>query len=296
MAYSLLMPSTEDPGKLSVILELIIAIVVTIVIFNGFIEQDPIGINQEVYIPDYPAGEYIDYVSDGDTFKTVEGDVIRMLGINTEETGMPHASAAKHRLQELLASGEIRLERDVEDMDMYGRMLRYVWAGDVFVNLEMVRGGYAHVYVIEPNTKYWDDLKEAEAEAIAAQRELWQPSSYDIIITDLEPVQGSGAQGLNIERVVFRNNGSASIDMSGWTVKDEGTHIHHFEGIVLAPGQGLTLASGEGTDTATMVYWHMDSSVWNNDGDVCFLRDENGLLVDGWRYDSVDGQYVWIKY
>jgi hypothetical protein len=58
----------------------------------------------------------------------------------------------------------------------------------------------------------------------------------------------------------------------------------------------VTLASGTGTDGVTRVFWQSDSSIWNNDGDVCFLRDENGLLVDGWRYDPVDGQYVWIKY
>jgi len=290
------MSSSKDSGKLGVILVLIVAIVVTIVFFNGFIPENGHGINQDIYIPDYPAGEYIEYVTDGDTFKTVEGDIIRMLGINTEETGMPHASAAKHRLEELLNSGEIRLKKDTEDTDMYGRLLRYVWAGDVFVNLEMVREGHAHVYVREPNIRYWDELKAAEAEAIANQSELWQPSSFNIVITNLEPVQGSGADGLNIEHVIFRNEGTASIDITGWTVKDEGTHIYHFGNIALAPNQTVTLASGEGTDTLTQVYWHMDSSIWNNDGDVCFLRDENGLLVDGWRYDQVDGQYVWIKY
>ena len=289
------MSSGRDSGKLGVILVLIMAIVISIVIFNGFI-PDHRGIDQDVYIPDYPAGEFIEYVSDGDTFKTVEGDTIRMLGINTEETGMPHASAAKHRLEELLNSGEIRLVRDVEDEDMYGRLLRYVWAGDVFVNLEMVREGYAHVYVIEPNVKYWEDLKAAEREAIDGKKELWQPSSFNVIITELEPVQGSGADGLSRELVTFRNNGTATIDMSDWTVKDEGTHIYHFGTLSLAPGQSVTLASGTGTDTVTRVFWQSDSSIWNNDGDVCFLRDENGLLVDGWRYDPVDGQYVWTKY
>ena len=290
------MPSDDDKGRLGVILIMIVAIVVSIVIFNGFIPEGDDNTDPDVYIPDYPAGEFVDYVNDGDTFKTVEGDYIRLLGINTEETGMPHSSAAKHRLEQLLNSGEIRLEKDIEDLDVYGRQLRYVFAGDVFVNLELVREGYAHVYVIPPNTKYWDELMDAEQEAREKELVLWQPSGYDVVITELEPVQGSGADGLNIERVTFRNDGNATIDMDGWTVKDEGTHIFEFEDFTLAPGQTVSLRSGEGSDTLASVYWHDDSSVWNNDGDVCFLRDDNGLLVDGWRYDPDGGGYIWTKY
>ncbi len=291
------MVSDDEKSRLGVILVLIMAIVVSIVVFNGFIPDGNGSNDPDIYIPDYPAGEFVDYVNDGDTFRTVEGDYVRLLGINTEETGMPHSAAAKHRLEELLNSGEIRLEKDVEDMDIYGRQLRYVFAGDVFVNLELVREGHAHVYVIPPNTKYWDDLKAAEQEAIANQTGIWQPSDYDVIITELEPVQGSGTTGLNIERVVFMNNGTATINMDGWTVKDEGTHIYHFEDFTLAPGQSVSLRSGEGTDTAIDVYWHDDGSVWNNDGDVCFLRDDNGLLVDGARYEPLSsGGYEWIYY
>ena len=85
--------------------------------------------------------------------------------------------------------------------------------------------------------------------------------------------------------------------MTGWTVKDESTHIYEFQELVLSPGQSVSLRSGEGTDSLINVYWHDDSSVWNNDGDVCFLRDGNGLLVDGRRYDPADdGGYIWTYY
>lgn len=295
--YTVHMAPDRDSGKLGVILVLISAIVVSIIVFNGFMPDNGNSGNPDIYIPNYPAGAFVDYVNDGDTFKTVEGDSVRLLGINTEETGMPHASAAKHRLEELLNSGEIRMERDIDNTDRYGRLLRYVWAGDTLVNLELVREGYAHVYVIEPNVKYWDELKAAEQEAITNRSELWQPSPYNVVITEIDPVQGTGASGLNDERVTFRNNGTASIDMTGWTVKDESTHIYTFNNFSLAPGQSVSLRSGEGTDNLINVYWHMESSIWNNDGDVCFLRDASGLLVDGWRYEPGDGgQYIWIKY
>jgi len=163
------MSAGRETERLGVVLILIAGIVVSIVLVNGvFHHDDPSG-GGGIYIPQYPANEFVEYVNDGDTFKTVEGDYIRLLGVNTEETGMPHAAVAKARLEQLLASGgEMRLEADQEDQDRYGRLLRYVWVGDVFVNLELVRGGYAHVYIIEPNVKYSEDLWSAQEEALAS--------------------------------------------------------------------------------------------------------------------------------
>ena len=51
-------------------------------------------------------------VIDGDTFKTADGESIRLLGINTEEREMPHAVDATQKLEELLSHGEIVLEMD----------------------------------------------------------------------------------------------------------------------------------------------------------------------------------------
>ena len=45
---------------------------------------------------------HVDYVVDGDTIKTTDGDSIRFLGINTPEKGAPHADKATERLEELL--------------------------------------------------------------------------------------------------------------------------------------------------------------------------------------------------
>lgn len=290
------MAPPEEKGKLGVILVLIMAIVVSVVVFNGIMPEDEAPEDQDIYIPPYSVGEYIDYIYDGDTFKTVEGDIIRMLGINTEEKGMPHADSAKQHLQLLLNSGKIRLESDEVDKDRYGRLLRHVWAGDVHVNAEMVRAGYAHVYIIPPNGKYSDELWAAQEEAVANNRVLWEKSPYDVEIIEIQPIQGPDQAGLNLEKVVFKNVGQDTVYFRGWTVKDEATHIYRFYNITLRPGDTLSLKSGLGSDTGTEIYWQLDSSIWNNAGDVCFLRDENGLLVDAWRYSLVNDDYAFIDY
>jgi len=35
------------------------------------------------------------------------------------------------------------LEKDIPDRDKYGRLLRYVWVDSLFINLELVKQGFA---------------------------------------------------------------------------------------------------------------------------------------------------------
>ena len=67
----------------------------------------------------------------------------------------------------------VRLEKDISETDKYGRLLRYVYVDGDFVNLELVRGGYALLLTIPPNVKYVDELLAAQQEAREAKRGLW---------------------------------------------------------------------------------------------------------------------------
>ncbi|MDI6885900.1 MAG: thermonuclease family protein [archaeon] len=73
------------------------------------------------------------------------GDKVRLLGINTPEKGQPYYEEATNRLKELIEGKTVTLEKDIEDKDQYERLLRYIYIDDTFVNLEMVREGYANV-------------------------------------------------------------------------------------------------------------------------------------------------------
>ena len=85
----------------------------------------------------------------------------------------------------------------------------------------------------------------------------------------------------NDEYVVFRNDGSEPLDMSGWTVEDEANHEYIVpEGFTLTPGASVTLYTGSGTDTPTELYWGSDGAIWNNDGgDTVIVSDESGDVV-----------------
>lgn len=106
-----------------------------------------------------------------DTGKSHEKVQIRLFGIDSPERGQPYSRQARAELSRLVKGKTVRLE--VRDHDDYGRTVARVYAGDVDVNLALVREGAAWVY-----RKYSKDkaLLEAEANARRARRGLWAQS------------------------------------------------------------------------------------------------------------------------
>ena len=118
-------------------------------------------------------------VIDGDTIKLENGEVVRYIGIDTPETVHPSKPVqcfgreASNKNKELVEGKLVRLEKDITDRDKYGRLLRYVWVGDLFVNDYLVRQGYAYVYTYPPDVKYSEQFVQAQQEARENNRGLW---------------------------------------------------------------------------------------------------------------------------
>ena len=125
-------------------------------------------------------------VIDGDT---VDIDIngrterVRLIGVDTPETKHPtkpiecFGPEASAYLTQLLPKGTtVRIERDVEARDRYGRMLLYLYldSPDLFINLDLVARGYGTPMSIEPNTFYRNDFVRAAAQAEAADVGLWK--------------------------------------------------------------------------------------------------------------------------
>ena len=122
-------------------------------------------------------------VVDGDTIEVRMGggrvERVRYIGIDTPETVHPSKpvqcfgkeASAKNR--ELVEGREVALERDITDRDKYGRLLRYVYVSDVFVNGALVRGGYAHAYPYPPDVRYEAQFREDERLAREEGVGLW---------------------------------------------------------------------------------------------------------------------------
>ena len=125
------------------------------------------------YIEDYKEIRVSDVI-DGDTIRIGDNKIVRLIGINAPEINEPCYSESKSELEELVEHKKVRLEKDVKDKDGYGRLLRYVYIDDLFVNSEMIRLGLARFEEIEPNNKYSSLFLDLENKARKAGRCIWE--------------------------------------------------------------------------------------------------------------------------
>ena len=119
---------------------------------------------------------------DGDTIEVKISGVkykVRYIGIDTPEIfdKRPEVRAlaqeASRFNKKLVEDKTVRLEKDVTETDKYGRLLRYVYVDDTFVNAELVREGLAWAKSYPPDTKHQDYFDELEAEARQAHQGIW---------------------------------------------------------------------------------------------------------------------------
>jgi micrococcal nuclease len=143
-------------------------------------------------------------VIDGDTIELTDGRLIRYLGVDAPELRRrvgeewivdpePGAQAAAEANRRWVEGRTVRLEYDVATHDRFGRLLAYVYvesgrdivaaageppaddrgAGEVMVNAELLRAGYAQPLTIPPNVRYAERFRALTREAQAAGRGVW---------------------------------------------------------------------------------------------------------------------------
>jgi micrococcal nuclease len=174
---------------------LVAAVFILITVLYGFLDEQKPSEKIDPSEGTLPAindeGEYlVERVVDGDTIRLATGDSVRYIGIDTPETVHPSKGVecfgkeASQRNKELVDGRYVRLEADVEDLDRYDRILRYVYVDDVFVNLKLVHDGYAYVSTVPPNVKYQVDFLEAARAARGQSRGLWSVCSDEAELTE----------------------------------------------------------------------------------------------------------------
>lgn len=241
-------------------------------------------------------------VIDGDTIEVSIADQVyrvRYIGINTPEVGQPCADEATAKNSELVDGKIVTLVKDVSETDKYDRLLRYVYVGEIFVNAELVRQGYASAFTYPPDVAFADHFVQLEAEARNAQRGCWAPSPTPTSTPTSVPTAqvvvnpaccqfnspGNDNYNKEEEYVCFTNQGGQPADMSGWILKDEYGWTYIFPAFALQPGASVKVRTGCGPNTATDLYWCKGgTAVWNNDGDTVFLYNAGGQLLNSYHY------------
>ena len=112
-------------------------------------------------------GDTIEVELDGQTYR------LRYIGIECPEPGQYGCEQATQANRQLVEGKTVRLEKDVSETDQYGRLLRYVYVGGIFVNAELVRSGYATAWTYPPDVAHSDLFVQLEGEAREAGHGLW---------------------------------------------------------------------------------------------------------------------------
>ncbi len=120
-------------------------------------------------------------VKDGDTLVVRQEDperieTVRLLRINTPEKDERGYEEAKEALKYLVRGADVTLEFEnegPEKRDGFGRLLAYVHADGLNVNLELVRQGWSAFYTKYGKGRMAAEFEKAEAEARRAKVGLW---------------------------------------------------------------------------------------------------------------------------
>jgi micrococcal nuclease len=234
------------------------------------------------------------HVFDGDSIAAdVYGrtEEVRLIGINAPEEGECFGDASRDALVELLGDGDLVLVAGSEsDRDQYGRLLRYVYVDGDNVNGRTLAAGNALAL------QGWHEFNSAFVEigelAASAGYGMWAPDACGpaapegaaIVEVLYDPPGPDDAQS-NSEYVTIANEGTASLDLSGWTLRDESSQNRYvFDAVRLHPDDRITIRTGCGEDRGDTAFWCADGAVWSNSGDTAILQDRHGNVVDRWTY------------
>jgi endonuclease YncB( thermonuclease family) len=203
-------------------------------------------------------GKYgiVDRVIDGDTI-VVDGENIRLLGINTPERGEFYYSEAKEFLNNWVLNKTVKVESTGKDK--YQRTLAYVFLGRDNVNLKIVENGFANPYFPEGEDRYsiraynfWDECIKKE-----------------INFCERSENKCEGCIEIKLgKKIVLKNKCGFECDLNNWEIKHEGR-----QKIVLnqsISGFGEKIVEGD--------------KFWESDSDSLYLRDEKGRLVSYYHY------------
>jgi micrococcal nuclease len=262
-------------------------------------------------------------VIDGDTIEVTVGGqskTVRYIGVNTPETVAPNRPVecfgpeASNANKAMVSGKSVWLEKDVSETDRFGRLLRYVFANDGFVNAELVKQGYAQVSTFPPDVKYVPLFQDLQNEARSASRGLWgpvcqarttptrppvaptatrvpvpppppppPPSGTGKVIISSVFYDGAEPRTEGDEYAVLSNTGSTPVNLQGYRLNagDLGQDFT-FPPFVLQAGAQVRVYTNR--NIAGSFSFGRGQAIWNNDGDCGYLFDPGGNQVSEYCY------------
>lgn len=188
----------------------------------------------------------------------------------------------------------VKISYEETKFDTFGQLLSYIWLPIEFnnkethmlLNIAVLANGYA---ILEKNhnisLEYLDYFKQAEQFARENELGLWKhvDKKEEINVTELDYFKDRKVvisyiyYGEDPEYIKLKNISDEIINLSGWKIVSRiGNLEYSFKNLELKPGYVVTLYSGH---SAEKNVW-TNQFIWNNEGDVAYLYDNLGNLVD----------------
>jgi endonuclease YncB( thermonuclease family) len=246
----------------------------------------------------------VEEVVDGDTLTVlIDGapTPVRLIGINAPESDECWGDEATAYFAGLVLGKEVLLVAGDEDVDSFGRQLRYVYlenGQDVeFVNFDIVENGNA--LALHNGNAFEDALESEEARAFQSGKGMWGTFACGDAegVTADRPVmriqelnydpEGPDDEAMDQEYVTIVNEGYGRVAISGWVLRDESsTNRLTFPRMTLEVGDSVTVVTGCEGGPPDAIHWCSDTPVWSNEGDTAIVTDTLGNVVIWYTYDG----------
>lgn len=236
-------------------------------------------------------GEEVVRVIDGDTMELASGYRVRLLHINTPETGELGADEAKALAQERCEGKVVTLAFGDTPQDHYGRLLAEVWVGDQSVNEALVEAGLAHAFFIPPvDEAATARIIAAQIEARKGRRGIWASDpryqgAFHITSFKHNP-PGDDRENLNGEYVRIGNVSGQPENLRGHRVENKRGDGILLGEVVVPVGRTIKIHVGSGPSNLDAskgqqrLHMGRDWPLWSNRGDLAILRAPDGGIVD----------------
>lgn len=264
--------------------------------------------------------EYADGTQDTVRLLGVDTPEVHVKTDPAEFEGIPNTSAGREWLRgwgenasayakSQLVGEEVTITTD-EEADRrgsFGRLLVYIQQDGTTFNRELIAQGYARLY--ESQFSERDAFANAEANAQTNNVGLWGFEAPDettttttstttatdggdasgLVVADVHAnADGDEYDNLDDEYFVLENTGDSALDLGGYVVGFGTNDDQRYtipDGTTLAPGETLTVRTGEGdrVEEGDFVIGS-GSPILNNDGDTIVVFDASGDVVLEYPY------------
>jgi len=248
--------------------------------------------SEQRYVVRVLDGDTIEVAPAGQTSGTVS--VVRLAGVQTNETWMCHGGTATNRLRNLIEGKWVNLSADTQSSKTTdGRWLRYVDYANIDIGELMIEEGYALAFPTAKESARNEKYMTAAFHAAERGDRIWNPSACGNGPQQSLPLRVEvrwdavgGEDTPNGEWATIYNDGSTALSLNGWQFRDAAAAgIFPFpSNASIAAGSTYRVYPGPGTNTSTRMYLNLNRQYFEASGDGGYLLDP---------HDDIRAYYVY---